>query len=74
MSRQVEPQLLIPVSAAQALANYLVTKPYQEVNGFVQMLQGLREARHVWPDGPPEHPLGPVDEMAGVTEDAGENN
>jgi hypothetical protein len=44
---------------AQALLNYLTTKPYQEVAGFVQFLveaQPHGEDNAPADDGPPESP------------------
>lgn len=37
-------QLLIPAALAQAIADYLATKPFQEVAGFMSALAQLKPA------------------------------
>lgn len=36
------PNFIIPAELAQAIANYLGTRPYVEVAGFINALQQLR--------------------------------
>lgn len=57
---QNEPLLLIPVSLAQGIGNYLAQKPWAEVHQAMEALQALKPAPVPEPVAQPE-PAAPAD-------------
>ncbi len=46
-----EQEFLIPIGLAQAVLNYLVQRPYNEVSELVGGLSGLKQAANPKPKG-----------------------